>query len=164
MTLGSLVLGTNANLVLTLGAAGSGTNSSLQVNGNLVLDGLLSVYDNGGMNTGTVYQVIHYTGALTNRGLSINSGTRWDVTVNTSVTNYVSVTAVRKYPFIEMTNGNLRSQAPTPTWAVGCRLGGACRCGMKCATTRTGSGTTARCWPILPGALLCAICAAEPIR
>ena len=106
LTFSNLTLGTNANLVLTLGAAGNPANSALKVNGNLVLDGNLNVFDSGTMSTGAVYSVINYTGALTNRGLVLNPNTQWNVTVDTSLTNFVRLTATRKFPFLDITNGN----------------------------------------------------------
>ena len=106
-TVGNLMLSAGANVIWQLGAVGSATNSSLKVNGNLVLNGVFSVTDNGGMSTGAVYSVINYTGALTNLGVTINPNSPWDMTVDTSVTNFVKLTATRKFPFLEITNGNI---------------------------------------------------------
>ena len=107
LTLGSLTLGTNASLLLALSAAGSPANSSLKVNGNLTLDGSVRVSDTGGVATNAVYSVINYTGTLTNLGLTVDPASAWDVTVDTSVTNFVQLTATRKFPFLEISNGNL---------------------------------------------------------
>jgi autotransporter-associated beta strand protein len=107
MTNGSLTLSPDSTLALTLGAAGSPANSSLRVNGNLVLDGNVSITDAGGMSTGAVYSVIHYTGALTDSGLVVALNSAWDMTVDTSVTNFVRLTATRKFPVIEIPSGDL---------------------------------------------------------
>lgn len=105
-TVGSLTLNPDSTLALKLGAAGTLDNSKLRVNGDLTLDGTIAVFDNGGMSTGAVYSVINYTGSLTDNGLTVSPHSDWDVTVDTSLTNFVRLTATRKLPFIEITNGN----------------------------------------------------------
>ncbi len=105
--MGALALSPNATLLLALGASSNPANSGLQVNGNLVLDGSVSINDLGGMSTGAVYSVINYTGALTDNGLVVDPHSGWNMTVDTSVANQVRLTAIRKFPFIEITNGDL---------------------------------------------------------
>jgi autotransporter-associated beta strand protein len=70
LNVGSLVLGSSANLDAALGAPSA--TGLIKVNGNLTLDGNLNVTDVGGFGTG-VYRLIDYTGALSDLGLNINS-------------------------------------------------------------------------------------------
>ncbi|HSJ03476.1 MAG TPA: autotransporter domain-containing protein, partial [Verrucomicrobium sp.] len=55
-----------------LGAPGDSANSHLQVDGALVLNGLLNITDNGGFTTAS-YRLIDYSGLLTNGGLTLQS-------------------------------------------------------------------------------------------
>ena len=107
LTNGNLTLSPNAALALTLGAAGNPTNSSLRVNGNLILDGNVAISDAGGMSPGAVYSVINYTGTLTDNGLVVSPYSGWDMTMDTSLTNFVRLTATRKRPFVEIPSGDL---------------------------------------------------------
>ena len=73
MTLGSTVLDAASNLLYQLSApniVGNGVNDLTEINGNLELNGKLSVGTNGDMNTG-VYRLFDYTGTLVNDGLTI---------------------------------------------------------------------------------------------
>lgn len=68
---GGLVLNPTAKLNFDFGPGsivGSGVNDLVQVNGNLTLDGTLSVNDLGGFGEG-IYRLFNYTGTLTNNGL-----------------------------------------------------------------------------------------------
>ena len=69
----TLGAGTTLNYELgTPGVIGSGTNSLIEVNGNLTLGGTLDVANLGGYHVGQ-YRLLDYTGTLTNNGLTLGS-------------------------------------------------------------------------------------------
>nr|WP_255263533.1 autotransporter-associated beta strand repeat-containing protein [Pseudomonas aegrilactucae] len=94
LTIGSLVLGSGANLDAALGAPVVGTPSLIDVAGNLTLDGTLNVTDIGGFGAG-VYHLINYQGALTDNGLLVgsvpNGVTPGALEVQTSINNQVNL-------------------------------------------------------------------------
>ncbi|MEZ0390358.1 MAG: autotransporter domain-containing protein, partial [Verrucomicrobium sp.] len=69
---GALELNETTVLDYALGAPGDSANSHLQVDGALVLNGLLNITDNGGFTTAS-YRLIDYSGLLTNGGLTLQS-------------------------------------------------------------------------------------------
>jgi fibronectin-binding autotransporter adhesin len=92
LSIGSLVLGANANLDAGLGAPSN--TPLINVDGDLTLDGTLNVSDIGGFGTG-VYNLINYGGALTDNGLSLGtlpgSVVPGDLEVQTSAANKVNL-------------------------------------------------------------------------
>lgn len=63
-----LVLGSSATLACELGT----TSDLVSVTGNLTLDGTVNVANSGGLATG-IYDLIHYTGTLTDQTLTIGT-------------------------------------------------------------------------------------------
>jgi autotransporter-associated beta strand protein len=106
LTVGSLMLGTNATAVIGFGAPGAPTNGLIQVNGSLTLGGQLLVDDLGSMASNATYTAFYYTGTLSNNGVTISAASDWEVTLDTSTPHYVRVTTVRKYGFIEIAGGD----------------------------------------------------------
>ncbi|WLH82387.1 autotransporter-associated beta strand repeat-containing protein [Pseudomonas sp. FP2338] len=95
LSVGSLVLGNNANLDVGLGVPVMGGGSGLlSVGGDLTLGGKLNVTDIGGFGSG-VYNIINYGGALTNNGLALGtlpgSVMPGDVQVQTAISNKVNL-------------------------------------------------------------------------
>ena len=73
---GDLGLNPTSNLFYNMvqaNVAGGQLNDLTNVNGNLTLDGVINVADQGQTLGAGVYRVINYTGALTNNGLTIGS-------------------------------------------------------------------------------------------
>lgn len=71
---GALTLNGTSNLFWeldTAGIVGSGVNDLVVVNGNLVLDGVMTVIQLAGFGPGT-YRLIDYSGTLTDNGLTLN--------------------------------------------------------------------------------------------
>ncbi|MFJ3483579.1 autotransporter-associated beta strand repeat-containing protein [Pseudomonas sp. NPDC090202] len=121
LSLGSLVLGSNANLDVGLGApvAGGGTRL-FNVGGNLTLDGKLNVSDLGGFGVG-VYRLIDYTGSLTDLGLDIGS-----IPANISLADLLVQTGVNGQVNLVVSGqtGNLRFWDGSQTVANGTVDGG----------------------------------------
>ena len=92
LTVGSLAIGANANVDVSLGAPSS--TGLFNVTGNLTLAGNLNIADAGGFGPG-LYRLIDYTGALTDNGMVVGvtpSGVfASDLTVQTSVANQVNL-------------------------------------------------------------------------
>jgi fibronectin-binding autotransporter adhesin len=78
----------------TPGVIGSGTNTLVNVAGNLTLDGLLNVTDGGGFGSGA-YRLLNYGGTLTNLALSLGTlpvgFSAANVTVTTAVAGQVNL-------------------------------------------------------------------------
>jgi autotransporter-associated beta strand protein len=76
-------------------AANPGTGDRVVVNGNLTLDGILSITNAGGFGAGT-YTIMTYTGSLTNNGVSFSGPGGFTYQIDTSIANRVNliVTAV----------------------------------------------------------------------
>ena len=73
LTTGGLTLTGGATLAYQLGAPSvAGASDRVQVNGNVTLDGTLTVSDAGGFGIG-VYRLIDYSGTLTDNGLLIGA-------------------------------------------------------------------------------------------
>ena len=106
LAMGTLTLDPGSIPNFSLSSSNTGTNVVLRVNGNLTLGGSLIVTDLGGLKAGSNYAAIYYSGSLTNNGLTLNTLSPWNLTVDTSVTNYVKLQLVSKYPLAEITNGN----------------------------------------------------------
>ena len=70
MTFDSLVLASTTQLRWDLGAPNSSSDDLVIVNGNLTLDGTLSIAQHTGFGPGT-YTLIDYTGTLTNNVLNL---------------------------------------------------------------------------------------------
>ncbi|MGN6554809.1 MAG: autotransporter-associated beta strand repeat-containing protein [Verrucomicrobiota bacterium] len=107
LILGDLELSAASTLQLTLAAAGSSANSKLQVNGNVNLNGQLMVSDAGGIASNSVYTALTYTGTLTDLGLTVSPLSQWDVTIDTNTPGEVRLVTARKFPFVEIAEGNL---------------------------------------------------------
>jgi len=90
LTVGGLTLGTHATLDMT-----QSLNSVLQVNGNLVLGGNLVLADNGGVSAGKVF-AIHYTGTLTNLGMTVAGSQSWNLLIDTRQPHNVRITVANK--------------------------------------------------------------------
>ncbi|NMX68853.1 transporter [Pseudomonas sp. WS 5111] len=109
LTVGSLVLGGNANLDVGLGVPVVGGGSGLlNVGGDLVLDGNLNVSDLGGFGTG-VYNLINYAGALTNNGLTLgtlpSSVTADDLQLQTVISNKVNLVVIAPNTTVQFWDG-----------------------------------------------------------
>ncbi|MCF5038600.1 autotransporter domain-containing protein, partial [Pseudomonas lactis] len=110
LSVGSLVLGGNSNLDVGLGTPvlGGGTGL-LNVGGNLTLDGNLNVTDIGGFGSG-VYNLINYTGALTDNGLVLGtlpgSVVPGDLQVQTAITNKVNLLVTAPNTTVQFWDGN----------------------------------------------------------
>ncbi|QIF01380.1 autotransporter domain-containing protein [Roseimicrobium sp. ORNL1] len=72
LRVGSLNLNNTSVLAFTLGAPGNPSNSHIQVDGDLLLDGLLRITDGGGFTADT-YNLMTYGGTLTDALLTIQS-------------------------------------------------------------------------------------------
>lgn len=104
---GALTLNSSSVLSLALAASNTGLNAPLRVNGNLTLDGSLTVQNAGGLVAANQLTAIYYTGTLVNHGLGLDPRSEWNVVVDTSTPNLVKLQIVEKYPLIECTNGNV---------------------------------------------------------
>jgi autotransporter-associated beta strand protein len=99
-----LLVSSNATLQIGLGAPGGPTN--IVVNGNVTLGGQINVSDNG-FAPGATYPVIHYTGNLTNNGVTVAPLAPCEFTIDTSVPHVVSLVVGEKYPLAQFNNTNL---------------------------------------------------------
>ena len=106
LAMGSLALANNSILQLALGGSGNTSNAVLRVAGNLTLDGVLSVTSASALTVGASYAGIAYTGALTNRGLVLDSLSSWNIAVNTNTPGLVRFDILQQFPFVEITNGD----------------------------------------------------------
>ncbi|MET0438303.1 MAG: autotransporter domain-containing protein [Devosia sp.] len=92
LTMDSLALGQDAVILAQFGALSSA--SLFNVNGDLILDGVLDVEDVGGFDPG-IYRLFDYGGALTDRGLDIRNVpagyTAADLEVQTSIAGQINV-------------------------------------------------------------------------
>ncbi|KAA6176805.1 transporter [Pseudomonas marginalis] len=128
LTLGSLVLGGNANLDVGLGVPVVGGGSGLlNVGGDLTLDGNLNVSDLGGFGTG-VYNLINYSGALTNNGLTLgtlpSSVIADDLQLQTAVNNKVNLVVIAPNTSVQFWDGgqligNGAIEGGNGTWGSG---------------------------------------------
>ncbi len=85
-TMDSLVFSSTGVFQVTLGAPSG--NPLLSVNGNLTLDGSLSVIPDGSSTYGAgVYRLINYTGAITNNGMASPA----DTSIQTAIPNQVNL-------------------------------------------------------------------------
>jgi hypothetical protein len=96
-----------ATISVDVGAAGSPSNSVLQVNGNLLLAGTILVEDLGGTAASNSYPIINYTGSLTTTGLTNDVRSQWDVTFDTNTPGQLKVVLQNPRPLIQVTNGSL---------------------------------------------------------
>ena len=71
LTADMLGMGSSAELTLGLASLAS-TNSLLTVNGDLAADGLINIQDIGGLEIG-IYDLITFTGTLTDNGIALGS-------------------------------------------------------------------------------------------
>jgi fibronectin-binding autotransporter adhesin len=78
LTVGDLTLNNDSILFFNMVEPGDGgpLNDVIQVNGDLVLDGVLHIYDQGQTLVPGIYRLINYTGTLTDNTLEI--GDLWD--------------------------------------------------------------------------------------
>lgn len=108
----------NNNLVLTASAAlqsGVGTSGGIvAVNGNVTLGGTLNVVNTGGMTSGT-YNLISYSGALINNGLSIGvtPSPNYAYQVDTSVAGKVNLDLIPLPTITSIASQNLSVNAST---------------------------------------------------
>lgn len=128
LSVGSLVLGNNANLDVGLGVPlVGGGNALLNVGGDLTLGGKLNVTDIGGFGSG-VYTLINYGGALTNNGLALGtlpgSLVPGDLQVQTVVSNKVNLLVTAPNSNVQFWDGgNLTGNGAIDggngTWSTG---------------------------------------------
>lgn len=130
LSVGSLVLGSNASLDVELGAPQSGGgNALLNVGGDLTLDGTLNVTNIGGFGAG-VYRLADYSGVLTDKGLAFGTlppGVQSnDLSVQTAVNHQVNllVDAPGSASSVQFWDGSQLSANATVdggagTWATG---------------------------------------------
>ncbi|NER64969.1 hypothetical protein G3436_15215 [Pseudomonas sp. MAFF212427] len=127
LSVGSLVLGADANLDAALGAPVVGTAGLINVGGNLTLDGKLNVTDIGGFDSG-VYRLIDYTGTLINNGLNIgsvpNGVVPGDLDVQTAINNQVNLVVGGTNNTVlfwdgSQTTGNGSVAGGSGVWSVG---------------------------------------------
>ncbi|MEI6196583.1 MAG: hypothetical protein WCS42_19885, partial [Verrucomicrobiota bacterium] len=89
LTCGGLTANATSLFNLALGATNNANNGMFRVNGNLTLDGTLSLTDLGGMGVG-VYTNFYYSGTLVSNGLAISGGPMGStVVVDTGTPHYV---------------------------------------------------------------------------
>ncbi|PIB43023.1 transporter [Pseudomonas sp. 2822-15] len=128
LSVGSLVLGSNANLDVGLGVPVMGGGSGLlNVGGDLTLGGNLNVTDIGGFGSG-VYNIINYGGALTNNGLALGtlpgSVIPGDVQVQTAISNKVNLLVTAPNTTVQFWDGanligNGAIDGGNGTWGAG---------------------------------------------
>ena len=102
-----LTLSASSTLGVNLGATNNPNNTTLQINGNLVLAGTLLVQDLGDGVVSNTLTVINYTGTLTNPGMTVDPRSQWNVAVDTSTHGKVKLTLLSKVPTISFTTPNL---------------------------------------------------------
>ena len=110
LSVGSLILGGDANLDVGLGTPVLGGGSGLlNVGGDLTLDGNLNVTDIGGFGSG-VYNLINYGGALTDNGLTLGtlpgSVIPGDLQVQTAINNKVNLLVTAPNTTVQFWDGN----------------------------------------------------------
>lgn len=92
LTMRSLSLEDGAVVDVALGS--SGNSALFAIEGNLVLDGILNINDQGGFGAG-VYRIMDYAGSLTDNGLEIGSTPggvdRADLSIQTALANQVNL-------------------------------------------------------------------------
>ncbi len=128
LSVGSLVLGNDANLDVGLGVPVVGGGSGLlNVGGDLTLGGNLNVTDIGGFGSG-VYNIINYGGALTNNGLALGtlpgSVIPGDVQVQTAISNKVNLLVTAPNTTVQFWDGanligNGAIDGGNGTWGAG---------------------------------------------
>lgn len=125
LTTGTLTFNASSMLLYeldTAGVVGGGVNDLLVVNGNLILDGILSVTEGVNFGAGT-YRLINYTGTLTNNGLDISQlnpayGFALDVAMANQVNLIVSSLAAPRQNYWDgpFTMANSIVNGGTATW------------------------------------------------
>lgn len=92
----ALALANTSSLLFDLGTAGvvdSGVNDLVAVNGNLTLDGVLTMNPQAGFGFGS-YTIFTYTGTLTDNGVTVNPVGGFTGTVDTSTPGVVLLNVV----------------------------------------------------------------------
>ena len=102
-TMTGLTLSTNSTLGVNVGSPSNPSNTVIQVNGDLMLDGTLIVLDLGDAAASNVITSINYTGTLTDLGMTTDPRSPWSVQVDTSVTGKVNLILQSKLPEIAFT-------------------------------------------------------------
>ena len=123
LSTGSLVVGSGANLDVSLGAPSP--TPLLSVNGSVSLDGNLNVSNGGAFGAG-IYRLINYTGSLAGQGLTVTGVPQGfnlgDVLVDIATANQVNVVvSVANMLFWDgsQTTGNGTVEGGNGTWSVG---------------------------------------------
>jgi autotransporter-associated beta strand protein len=106
LTTGPLTLGAQSKLSFLIGQSQSGKNAKLAVNGDLVLDGVIEILDAGALSQGSLSTVITYTGNLTDNGLTSSPVSSWNISIDTSSSKSVRITAVAPAPVLSIAGGD----------------------------------------------------------
>ncbi|MDQ0305444.1 autotransporter-associated beta strand protein, partial [Ancylobacter polymorphus] len=111
LTLGGLVLAASSTVEVTLGASSAG--GVFTVSGDVTLDGTLNVTQATGFGAG-IYNVISYSGSLTDNGLSVASlGSDYVGGVQTSVAGQVNLVVEDTDAAIQFWNGSTTTATQT---------------------------------------------------
>lgn len=111
LTMGSLTLGPESVLSLLMGQSTTSKNAKIAVQGNLVLDGTLEIGDAGSLSAGSLFTVITYTGSITDNGLDVSPRSAWSVSVDTSTSGVVKITALAPTPVLAISGGDRQVDA-----------------------------------------------------
>lgn len=114
LTMGALLLASQSNVNVTLGAAGG--SAPFNVLGNLTLDGTLNVTADAGFGAGS-YRIFGYGGTLTDNGLDVSRGGGFVGVIQTSVAGQVNLLVSDIGQTMQFWNG-------TTTTATGTVVGG----------------------------------------
>lgn len=113
----ALSFSNSAVLQIALGPAGTGA-PEVAVSGNLTLDGQLWITNTVALATGSVWTVLTYGGALTDRGLTIHPQSTWDAAILTNVAGQVRLQLVRAFPFVDVATNFLSATGTTASLSV----------------------------------------------
>jgi autotransporter-associated beta strand protein len=139
LTMSSLELASNARILAEFGAMSA--DGLFNVNGDLVLDGVLEVVDVGGFDPG-VYRLFDYGGALTDNGLLIDTVpagyTADELQVQTSVAGQINVVRYSA----DVGDTLFWDGGDSTRWANGAIEGGSGSWGTAYDSFTTSDGTT----------------------
>ncbi len=121
LTMGALVLASQSNVNVTLGAAGGG--APFNVLGNLTLDGTLNVTADAGFGAGS-YRIFGYGGTLTDNGLDVSRAGGFVGVIQTSVAGQVNLLVSDIGQTMQFWNGTTTTATGTVaggsgTWTAG---------------------------------------------
>lgn len=106
LTTGALTLDADSKLSFLIGQSQSSKNAKIVVNGDLTLDGVIEILDAGALAQGSLSTVITYTGNLIDNGLTSSPLSSWNISIDTSASKTVKITAVAPAPLISIAGGD----------------------------------------------------------